>query len=125
MQSGLAGLYSSSRALYRWATGVGWLGSEVRAAHNKGGSMESKKRIALVTGGMGGLGEAICIKLANLGDRVVTTYSPQNSKSDKRPARCTRKVSSFTPFPAMWPRGTPVSAASTALPARLVPLMCW
>ncbi len=45
--------------------------------------MESKKRIALVTGGMGGLGEAICIKLANLGDRVVTTYSPQNSKSDK------------------------------------------
>jgi acetoacetyl-CoA reductase len=45
--------------------------------------MDSKKRIALVTGGMGGLGEAICIKLANLGDRVVTTYSPQNSKSDK------------------------------------------
>ncbi|MBV8852270.1 MAG: acetoacetyl-CoA reductase [Sinobacteraceae bacterium] len=45
--------------------------------------MESKKRIALVTGGMGGLGEAICIKLANLGDRVVTTYSPQNNKADK------------------------------------------
>jgi acetoacetyl-CoA reductase len=42
--------------------------------------MESKKRVALVTGGMGGLGEAICIKLAKLGDTVVTTYSPANKK---------------------------------------------
>ncbi len=38
-------------------------------------------RVALVTGGMGGLGEAICIKLAGLGDKVVTTYSPGNSKA--------------------------------------------
>jgi acetoacetyl-CoA reductase len=43
--------------------------------------MESKKRVALVTGGMGGLGEAICIKLAMLGDTVVTTYSPSNNKA--------------------------------------------
>jgi acetoacetyl-CoA reductase len=38
-------------------------------------------RVALVTGGMGGLGEAICIKLAALGYRVVTTHSPGNSKA--------------------------------------------
>jgi len=38
-------------------------------------------RVALVTGGMGGLGEAICIKLAALGYQVVTTYSPGNTKS--------------------------------------------
>ena len=43
--------------------------------------MAAKKRIAMVTGGMGGLGEAICIKLAALGDTVVSTYSPSNTKS--------------------------------------------
>src|SRR3954465_15246417 len=39
-------------------------------------------RVALVTGGMGGLGEAVCIKLAALGYRVCTTYSPGNTKHE-------------------------------------------
>jgi acetoacetyl-CoA reductase len=43
----------------------------------------SAQRVALVTGGMGGLGEAICIKLAALGDKVVTTYSPSNAKAQE------------------------------------------
>jgi acetoacetyl-CoA reductase len=43
--------------------------------------MATTKRAALVTGGMGGLGEAICIKLAALGYTVVTTYSPSNTKA--------------------------------------------
>lgn len=38
------------------------------------------QRVALVTGGMGGLGEAVCVKLAALGYKVVTTYSPGNAK---------------------------------------------
>jgi acetoacetyl-CoA reductase len=45
--------------------------------------MDSKKRIALVTGGMGGLGEAICFKLAALGYTVVTTCSPGNTKAQE------------------------------------------
>lgn len=40
-------------------------------------------RIALITGGMGGLGEAVCIKMAALGYRVITTYSPSNTKADE------------------------------------------
>ena len=40
-------------------------------------------RVALVTGGMGGLGEAICTKMAALGYQVVTTYSPGNNKASE------------------------------------------
>jgi acetoacetyl-CoA reductase len=36
------------------------------------------KRIALVTGGMGGLGETITTKMADAGYNVVVTYSPSN-----------------------------------------------
>jgi acetoacetyl-CoA reductase len=39
------------------------------------------QRVAVVTGGMGGLGEAICVKLSGMGYRVITTYSPGNTKS--------------------------------------------
>ncbi len=39
------------------------------------------QRVALITGGMGGLGEAVCLKLAALGDKVITTYSPSNTKA--------------------------------------------
>ena len=39
-----------------------------------------KQRIGLVTGGMGGLGQAICMKLARMGIKVVVTYSPGNTK---------------------------------------------
>ena len=38
------------------------------------------KRVAVVTGGMGGLGEAICIKLHKMGYTVVTTHTPDNGK---------------------------------------------
>jgi acetoacetyl-CoA reductase len=35
----------------------------------------------VVTGGMGGIGEAICMRLAKAGHKVVATYSPGNTKS--------------------------------------------
>ena len=39
------------------------------------------QHLAVVTGGMGGLGEAICVKLSAMGYKVVATYSPGNTKS--------------------------------------------
>jgi len=41
------------------------------------------KRLALVTGGMGGLGETISTKMADAGYRVAVTYSPSNKTADK------------------------------------------
>jgi acetoacetyl-CoA reductase len=40
----------------------------------------TKQRVALVTGGMGGLGETISTKMADAGYKVVVTYSPGNTK---------------------------------------------
>ncbi len=39
------------------------------------------KRLALITGGMGGLGETISTKLADAGYTVAVTYSPSNKNS--------------------------------------------
>jgi acetoacetyl-CoA reductase len=59
----------------------------------------ANKRTALVTGGMGGLGEAICIKLAALGDTVVTTYSPGNTKAKVWLADMKAQGHTFYAFP--------------------------
>ncbi|MCG6951017.1 MAG: acetoacetyl-CoA reductase [Betaproteobacteria bacterium] len=40
----------------------------------------SEHKLAVVTGGMGGLGESISTKMADAGYRVVVTYSPSNTK---------------------------------------------
>jgi len=40
------------------------------------------KRVVLVTGGMGGLGEPICTGMADQGYTVVATYSPSNKTAD-------------------------------------------
>ena len=56
-------------------------------------------RVALVTGGMGGLGEAVCIKLAALGYQVVTTYSPGNTKAAAWLADMERLGYNFRAYP--------------------------
>ncbi len=56
-------------------------------------------RIALVTGGMGGLGEAICIKLAALGYQVVTTYSPSNTSANDWLVSMERQGYNFRAYP--------------------------
>ncbi|MES3024505.1 MAG: acetoacetyl-CoA reductase [Pseudomonadota bacterium] len=40
------------------------------------------KKVALVTGGMGGLGTAICRRLYDAGFKVATTYSPNNKQPE-------------------------------------------
>ena len=40
----------------------------------------AQHRVAVVTGGMGGLGESISTKMADAGYKVVVTYSPSNTK---------------------------------------------
>jgi len=41
------------------------------------------QRVAVVTGGMGGIGEAICMRLAQVGHKVVATYSPGNTRAEQ------------------------------------------
>jgi acetoacetyl-CoA reductase len=60
---------------------------------------EDKHRVALVTGGMGGLGEAICVKLAKLGYTVVTTHSPGNTKAAEWLATMKKDGYSFHAYP--------------------------
>jgi|SRR5687767_434607 len=58
------------------------------------------QRVAVVTGGMGGLGEAICVKLAQMGFKVVTTYSPGNTKSSEWLADMKKKGHEIRAVPA-------------------------
>lgn len=57
------------------------------------------KRIALVTGGMGGIGEAISIRLHDVGHAVVVTYSPSNTGADAWLARMEASGRQFRAYP--------------------------
>ena len=57
------------------------------------------QRIAVVTGGMGGLGETISTKMADAGYRVAVTYSPSNKSSDAWVADMKARGYTFEAFP--------------------------
>jgi acetoacetyl-CoA reductase len=57
-----------------------------------------QKRVAVITGGMGGLGETISTKMADAGYRVVVTYSPSNKTSDKWLAAMQQKGYAFSAY---------------------------
>ena len=59
----------------------------------------AKQRIAVVTGGMGGLGETISTKMADAGYRVVVTYSPSNTKYKSWLEEMKGRGYSFSAFP--------------------------
>jgi acetoacetyl-CoA reductase len=57
------------------------------------------KRVALITGGMGGLGETISTKMADAGYTVAVTFSPSNKASDKWLAAMEKAGYTFTAVP--------------------------
>jgi acetoacetyl-CoA reductase len=59
----------------------------------------AKQRVAVVTGGMGGLGETISTKMADAGYRVVVTYSPSNTKYRSWLEEMKGRRYSFSAFP--------------------------
>ena len=56
------------------------------------------QRIALITGGMGGLGETISTKLADAGYTVAVTFSPSNKSADQWTDRMKSRGYSFKAF---------------------------
>src|SRR3954469_4170584 len=56
------------------------------------------KRLAVVTGGMGGLGETISTKMADAGYRVAVTYSPSNKSALEWMDRMKSKGYAFKAF---------------------------
>jgi acetoacetyl-CoA reductase len=57
------------------------------------------KKVAVITGGMGGLGESITTKMADAGYRVVVTYSPSNTKYKAWLEEMKGRGYSFSAFP--------------------------
>ena len=57
------------------------------------------KRVALITGGMGGLGETISTKMADAGYKVVVTFSPSNKTSNEWLAQMKSRGYEFSAYP--------------------------
>jgi len=56
-------------------------------------------KVAVITGGMGGLGETISTKMADAGYIVVVTYSPSNKSADKWLERMKARGYAFKAYP--------------------------
>ena len=79
-------------------------------------------RVALVTGGMGGLGEAVCIKMAAMGYQVVTTYSPGNTKSTAWLAEMEKQGMKFRAYPCDVADYDSAAACVAAITAEVGPI---
>ena len=79
-------------------------------------------RVALVTGGMGGLGEAVCIKMAAMGYQVVTTYSPGNTKSAAWLAEMEKLGHKFRAYPCDVADYDSAAACIAAISAEVGPI---
>ncbi len=79
------------------------------------------QRIALVTGGMGGLGETICMKIARMGIKVVVTYSPGNTKHKEWIKEMEGRDYHFAAYPATCPTSIPARRWSSRWRRRSAP----
>ena len=79
-------------------------------------------RVALVTGGMGGLGEAVCLKMAAMGYQVVTTYSPGNTKSTAWLAEMEKQGCTFRAYPCDVADYDSAAACVAAITAEVGPI---
>ncbi|MFM0501789.1 acetoacetyl-CoA reductase [Paraburkholderia caffeinilytica] len=80
------------------------------------------ERVVLVTGGMGGLGEAICTKMADAGCRVATTYSPGNRKVSDWLATMKQKGYDIVAVPCDVTEYESCAKAAAEVQARLGPI---
>ncbi len=79
-------------------------------------------RVVLVTGGMGGLGEAICTKMADAGYRVATTYSPGNKKVNDWLAAMKQKGHDIVAVPCDVSDDASCAKAAAEVQAKLGPI---
>ena len=84
--------------------------------------MAAAKRVVLVTGGMGGLGEAICKKMAATGNTVITTYSPSNKTADKWIAEMKAEGFKFHGFPVDVTNDTDCAALAVKIAKEIGPV---
>ena len=70
------------------------------------------KRLALITGGMGGLGATITSKMVEAGYDVVVTASPQNVQAESSVAEMKARSCPSAPSRSMSPTTTLAPAAS-------------
>jgi acetoacetyl-CoA reductase len=80
LRSGARMIASAALARRREAVDAGEDSSQQGDKEMAAGSGNGNGRVALITGGMGGLGETIATKMVDAGYKVVVTYSPGNTK---------------------------------------------
>ncbi len=82
----------------------------------------TQKRVVLVTGGMGGLGETISIKMADAGYKVAVTYSPGNTRRDQWLAEMKARGYEFTAVECDVANVDSCAKAAAEVQARLGPI---
>ena len=82
----------------------------------------TQKRVVLVTGGMGGLGETISIKMADAGYKVAVTYSPGNTRRDQWLAEVKARGYEFTAVECDVANVDSCAKAAAEVQARLGPI---